>query len=415
MMARLLTGFFILAALFAAAPVHAQDGHADISDDVSFAGYVDLRLVAPPSEKAWLKGGISKFRYGGDTAVRFAEAIGQITWQIDPEISAVTVLRLEPEQRTGIDALETYLAWRPAMGGDFSFSAKAGAFFPTISLENDDLGWASPYTLTPSAINSWIGEELRTIGTEGIAQWNSGAFGTFGLTAAVTCCNDPAGIVMADRGWAMDDRPTGLLERVRLPDATLKLFHAPLPGRTGMFEEIDGSPGWYAGLSWQLPGIGKLTALRYDNQGNPYDFTGRDTAWDTRFYAFGLRSQYDQLVLIAQGLQGQTVVGGSFGKSYTFFQSAFLLASYDFDDWRISGRGEVFATRHPSSTAAATPSVMDEDGRAFTASLSWQKYDWLRVTGETIVMHSRRGEYALAAAPVALDQDQFQLSARIFY
>ena len=53
--------------------------------------------------------------------------------------------------------------------GRVSWSVKAGAFFPTISLENDDLGWTSPYTLTPSAINSWIGEELRTIGSEGIA------------------------------------------------------------------------------------------------------------------------------------------------------------------------------------------------------------------------------------------------------
>ena len=44
---------------------------------------------------------------------------------------------------------------------------KAGAFFPTISLENDDIGWTSPYTLSASAINTWIGEELRTIGTEG--------------------------------------------------------------------------------------------------------------------------------------------------------------------------------------------------------------------------------------------------------
>ncbi len=48
---------------------------------------------------------------------------------------------------------------------------KSGAFFPTISLENDDLGWASPYTLTPSAINSWIGDELRSIGSEATMRW----------------------------------------------------------------------------------------------------------------------------------------------------------------------------------------------------------------------------------------------------
>ena len=46
--------------------------------------------------------------------------------------------------------------------------------------------------------------------------------GTFSLIGALICCNDPAGILMADRGWAMDDRPTGLFERVRVPDATRK-------------------------------------------------------------------------------------------------------------------------------------------------------------------------------------------------
>jgi len=77
------------------------------------------------------------------------------------------VLRAEPDDRNVVDALEAYLRYAPASDGDVSWSMKAGAFFPTISLENDDLGWASPYTLTPSAINSWIGDELRTIGGEG--------------------------------------------------------------------------------------------------------------------------------------------------------------------------------------------------------------------------------------------------------
>ena len=62
----------------------------------------------------------------------------------------------------------------PAAAGPVSWSVKTGAFFPTISLENDDLGWTSPYTLTPSAINSWIGEELRTIGSEAILRYDTG-------------------------------------------------------------------------------------------------------------------------------------------------------------------------------------------------------------------------------------------------
>ena len=77
------------------------------------------------------------------------------------------------------------------------------------------------------------------------------------LTAALICCNDPAGVLIADRGWTLDDRPTGLFEEVRMPDATLELFHAPFPDRTPLFLEIDSHVGWYAGASWSKAGIGK--------------------------------------------------------------------------------------------------------------------------------------------------------------
>src|ERR1700733_14412667 len=133
-----------------------------------------------------------------------------------------------------------------------------------MSLENMDMGWASPYTITPSAINSWIGEELRTIGSEGTLKYsgNSGAVSAIG---AVYCCNDPAGTLIGDRGWALDDRPTGLLERVRDPDTSLILSGESAPARRGKFEPIDGHVGWYAGLRWDVTDIGQLTGWHYDN------------------------------------------------------------------------------------------------------------------------------------------------------
>src|SRR5206468_4696320 len=137
------------------------------------------------------------------------EAVLQAAWQMTGDLAALTVLRAEPQTPSVVDALEAYLRYAPAADGKFSWSVKAGAFFPTISLENDDLGWTSPYTLTPSAINSWIGDELRTIGSEGTLRWKSD-FGVLSLTGALTCCNDEAGVLIADRGWAMDDRPFGL-------------------------------------------------------------------------------------------------------------------------------------------------------------------------------------------------------------
>jgi hypothetical protein len=391
------------------APAFAQ------SDALTISGYGDLRAIAAPSQTAWLNGGLSKFRYGGrDGNFRFAEAVAQADLRLGDDLSVVAQARAEPEQRTGVDLLEGYLSWHPAAAGPWSWSLKTGAFFPTISLENDDLGWTSPYTLTPSAINSWIGEELRTIGGEGIVRYDTGGFGTLSFTGSVYCCNDPAGVLIADRGWAMDDRPSGLFSDVRLPEATVKLFHMA-EDRTPMFDEIDGTPGWYAGLGWQMAGIGKLTVLRYDNEGNPFRRSGNYTAWDTRFWSYGARTSWNDLVLIGQGLQGQTVIGSTFGLSYTFFQSAFLLASYDLegvglDDWRASMRGDVFQTRHSGT------SLMNEDGHAGTFALSWQGVDWLRVTGEWIVMQSRKGEYVLAgfSSPEAAQQE-FQLSAKFFF
>ena len=402
----------MLAALLCAQRAPAR---ADIDlGALTLSGYGDLRAIASPPETAWLNGGLSKFRYGGDEGnFRFAEAVVQGDFHISDATSFIAVARAEPEQRSGLDLLEGYFNWHPEAQGAWSWSVKTGAFFPTISLENDDLGWTSPYTLTPSAINSWIGEELRTIGSEGIARYDTGGFGTFSFTGAVFCCNDPAGVLIADRGWAMDDRATGLFSDLREPMATASLFH--LASRTPMFEEIDGNPGWYAGLGWQMAGIGKLTVLRYDNEGDPFRSSGGVAAWDTRFWSYGARTGWNDLVLIAQGLQGQTVIGTPFGLSYTFFQSAFALASYDLDgvgleDWRASVRGDVFQTRHPGF------SLLNEDGNAVTLALSWQGIDWLRVTGELIAMQSRKGEYLLAGFPSAsVAQNEFQLSAKFFF
>jgi hypothetical protein len=384
--------------------------------DLAISGYGDLRAVAAPKMADWLDGGLGKFRFGnGRDVVRF-EGVAQADLSLRDDFSVVTVLRANKEEPGGLDVLEGYAAWHPASDGDLSWSVKAGAFFPTISLENDDLGWTSPYTLTSSAINTWIGEELRTIGSEATLRWHTANAGTLSLMGAVDCCNDPAGILMADRGWAMSDRATGLFERVRLPDATEKLFHVPTPARTGMFDEIDHRAGFYGGLSWQMANVGKLSIVRYDNRGNPAAASVNDTAWETKFWSFGARTQIDRLVLIAQQLSGYTSVTSRGTEFPTKFQAGFLLASYDledlgFEDWRASVRGDLFQTRH-----LGVGPLMNEDGRALTLALSWQPYEAVRLSGEALLMHSRKGEYKLVDVPSgALQQNQFQLDARVFF
>lgn len=374
--------------------------------EVSFDGYIDLRLVVPPKEVGWVDGGLGKTRFGGDQPspnFRIAEAIGQGTVAVTNDLHAVAVLRLEPEQRTGVDILETYVTWHPEAVGDWRWTVKAGAFFPSISVENDDLGWTSPYTLTPSAINSWVGNELRTIGGESALAW-SGGYGTFTAVGSLFCCNEPAGVLMAERGWTLDDRPTALFERVRIPDATAKLYGIPGPSRTGMFENIDGRIGRYGGVKWDIPGIGQIAILNYDNDADPDAFTSRDASWFTRFWAMSLKTRILGMAMLAQGMTGDTTIGDNAGDYFTTdFRSAFALASYDFGSWRVSGRGDVFETRNWPSFP-----LMDESGHSFTAAVSWYPRDCLRLTAELLLVDSRRGETGAQA------NTQFQLSVRTF-
>jgi hypothetical protein len=404
---RLHLAVLALALAFSGGPAAA----VAVGDSLSLTGYFDTRLVSSDAQQSWLEGGLGKFRYGaGDGAGM--EVYLQADNSFTETLHGVLVLRAEPRTPGLVDATEAYLRYDEAGADGFSWSAKAGAFYPDISLENDDLGWASPYTLTPSAINSWVGDELRSIGSE-ITLRRQTAFGTISFIGAIICCNDEAGILIADRGWSLDDRPTGLLERVREPVATMRSFHLPDYARTGMFDEMDGRPGWYAGASWRLGGIGKLSVLRYDNEADPAVRSQRDTGWDTRFWAFGGHTALGPLSIIAQGMIGRTVfVPTPSLVSSTGFRSAFLLASYDWSDWRLSLRGDVFQTRR----AAAAPSPFSEDGSALTAALSWTALDNLRLMGEVIMLRSRRAEYLRAGlARPQQDEAQFQFDTRFSF
>jgi len=137
----------------------------------------------------------------------------------------------------------------------------------------------------------------------------------------------------------------------------------------------------------------------------------RDAAWDTRFWSAGWRAGFGPLMLLAQALRGDTVVAGPAFTSHTKFQSAYLLASYDWRDWRFSLREGLFATRR----ANAANDTWSEDGDSFAASVSYAPRDWLRLTGELIAMDSRRGEYVPAGPGFNRADTQFQFSTRFFF
>jgi hypothetical protein len=398
-----LASFVLFSAVFAA-PAQAAD--------FSFEGYGDARLVMPPGTESYIDGGLGKLRYSKDDEVfQPGDVIGEGRLVVTPDLTMIATGRVNVRYGLAADLLEGYLRYRPVSTTQWRWSVKVGAFFPPLSLENQQVGWSTFWTFTPSAINSWVGEELRTIGAEGTLEWRRDT-GPVTLTAAVFGWNDPAGVMIADRGWTFDDRYAGLFEHSRLPDATGVLLGEPPPLYARLFTEMDNSPGWYVDLSWEPEGVGGFELMRYDNEADPTVLREGQVAWRTRFWDLGFQRQMGKITLLSQAMSGNTVIQPSpFYRQSTDFKSAYVLLGYDLDEWWAAVRFDVFQTR----TEATFPSVLNEDGHAVTAALNWLPESWVRLGGELLWIDDRRNERIIEGDAPQREETQLQILARFYF
>lgn len=382
--------------------------------DFNVDGYVDLRLIVPSDQVSWQDGKLGKLRYGaenGKPEARVAETVGQAVVLFAPELMGLAVVRVESEQRTFFDLLEGYIRYRPVSTTPWRWSVKGGAFFAPVSLENTEIGWTSPWTLTPSAINSWVGEELRTIGVEGMLEWRS-EMRKLTFSASIYGWNDPAGALVADRGWALHDRVTGLIDKPREPDQIAYAIGVSPPLFVREAMEIDDRPGWYAAGSWEETGLGKVNVIYYHNEADPAAIRSNTIAWRTDFWNVGAQTEIGNVTLLAQGLMGETlIVPNAFFFSDTYFRSAYLLAGWTIaEDWRIAGRFDVFSNKEERPF----PGDLSEHGNAFTFAVNYLPTDWLRITAEAIRVNSTRNQRLAENLDPHAVEDQVQISARLY-
>src|SRR5579862_9198642 len=138
--------------------------------DLSATG--DIRLVGGDGEPSWLDGGFGKLRFGGgrddDARIRPEAVEGTIAWQphLTWSLGATIVGIAQRGQDHPIDLSEAFLTFKPMPIGKVKLSVRAGLLYPPISLEHSGPEWGVRDTITPSAINSWIGEEVKTTGVE---------------------------------------------------------------------------------------------------------------------------------------------------------------------------------------------------------------------------------------------------------
>ena len=371
---------------------------------------LDVRAIVSDGRTSFLDDGLGKFRFDEDhEGIR----LGRLRAAWNQPLGEVFAAHVEAstwdgDDKNPIDLTEAYLEYKPYPRAGWRSRVRLGAFYPPMSLENRAVGWETPYTITPSAIGAWIGEEIRTVGLEGQLDWvgtRRGKSFDFQFTAAVFGWNDPAGTMLADHGFAMHDRQTTLFGRVGGVQTD------PTKPKKELFHEIDDRPGFYVGAQARYLDRAVLNVLHYDNRGDPKAQSAelRDMAWKTRFDAVALRVETgNEWTLLLQAVAGDTAI------------NPFQMLTWDFDSqsamvakrWgrhMLAARYDAFEIefdQHPNWAGS-------EDGHAWTAAWSFERdahwrftLEWLRVESNVPARTVEFGEPPFAA------ETKIELSAK---
>lgn len=407
-----------LSALCACLGIAVPAGTATAQTDLFSAGRfhvtTDVRLVASDAEVSWLQGGYGKTRFGeGDGSVEpvFAEAVVAWSPRFTADIAAVVSAEIQDGQDPFIDVSEAYVTWRAPPVGPVRVSGRAGLYFPLISLEHDGPEWSVNDTLTPSAINSWVAEEVKVAGLEATARVDLMG-GAVAATAGLFGHGDKAGTLLAFRGWALHDLKSVGSTVFPLPPIGDRGLRRAEPISTALIE-IDDRMGAYGRLEWQPNPALALSVFGYDNAGDRVSRIGVEGSWDTSFVAVGLAWQIDGTTRAkAQYLAGTTAVGpavpGGFRASVDY-ASAYGSVSRDVGPGAITARIDYFEATDLISRAFDNN---DEQGWAGTLAYRWDYRPGADITVEALTIDSDRpSRLRLSVSPDQTDV-QMQMALR---
>ena len=404
-----------LLSLFGAGAVHAQ---VDLAGADTVHVWADVGLGAAPGETSWTRGGFGKLQVGGHSPVGEADALVEWKPRLSDTLQFDVTGLYQPDGLSPLGVSESYVHWKPVPTSSFGYALRLGRFFPPISLENDGPGWTPTRTLTPSAIDTWVGEELLVTGAELSLRTQLGDHG-LAATAGLFQGADAAGSLIAYRGWALDDVVTGGNQAVRLPntpDAGYAAVFVRQAGVTRPGVEVDGRGGYYLRGDWRPPAPVAVNLIYFYNPGNPTIVDRGQYGWTTRLAGGGLvyaPAPADEV--LSQYLWGSTKMGAVFPDGRhpadMMFQSAYVLYSHRLDGGqRLSLRGDYFATRDNSFLH-----LYDNAEHGYAATAAWIR-PWsahLRSALEVIGVTSHRGARDTVPEPDEQSQTQVRFSLRV--
>ena len=392
---------------------HAQ---SDVIGLEAFDLGLDLRASVASGERSWLDGGFGKLREGGngDAVPRAKVASADLAWkpQFGWNVSGLVSATWQPDVSPEVGLSEAYLRFRsdPA---PVRVEARGGVFWPPVSLEHDGSNWLVTDTITPSAVNSWVGEEVKVLGLEGKVET---AFGEHqvALTGAAFVHDDMSGTLLSYRGWALHD--VRVATNTDFPLPPLSPSNAPYQAPyTSPFYEVDDRAGFYGRVDWRPPLPVAFNAVYYDNRGDRVSSYEMQTAWRTRFWNLGALASLGQSTTArSQLMWGNTLVGPDTPWGIPIdvdFTAAYLLLTRDAGPGKLSLRGDWFETRDNSFVAGDNN---NEDGWSAMLAYKAPVHQYADLLVELIHVSSERpGRLLYGGIDAQQAQTMLQTSLRL--
>lgn len=325
----------LIVSLFLAAAAHAQQAF-------TVFGYVDARGVNASGPPSWMEHGFGRLEAGGDRNEFFADAHVGADWNPTAWFTAHAsgLARREPPRYGGKRGglVDAYVELH-----NEHWQLRAGQFFLGTSRENTGPLWSSPYTLSFSALNTWIGEEVRPVGVD--LQWKPNFYVTAGATAFRN--NDTAGALLAWRGWTVGDRLSVYNEVLPLPplfSLSGGFADQRADGTVPFEQDLDKRTGYAARLRAQLPERANVQLTHFDNRGDREEYRD-EYAWQTRFDVLSAQvGQTSPTTVAAEYLRGKTGMGAPPIFVDADISAWYVLVSHKMGHERFSARFDGFAT-----------------------------------------------------------------------
>jgi hypothetical protein len=374
---------------------------------VEVKGLVQLNYVKADEQTSFFDNDTGILAYSEDGA-NLQQAFVEVSDNFSNGLSysVVTNYYQLGEQNLGIS--QAQVSYKPLSSNKLRWRGRVGFFYPKLSLENVDTGWLSPFTYTQSAVNSWVGEELRTAGLE-ITLYSPGRSRNSSISwefhTSIFKANDPLGTLISWRGFAMHDRQS--LNNDRVPFAPYpsvvgrdRIFH---PDYVEPYHELDGHFGFYLGAHIEYYKQSTLRYYYYDNQADPLAVSQeRLYGWRTKFHSIALQNKFNSNTrILGQWLSGSSIMGKRY--VYVDFDAWYVMLSHKLKAHRISLRFDKFEVRE-DDVFIWDPN--NSDGHAFT--LAW-RYDldknW-QVGVEQHINRNSADNRASLSQSVEIDQQQ---------